>query len=519
MFFWLSLLIGNHSLIFSFNLIALGIITFYVRYIHRGALIMKQNQALSAMFKEFKLKVFISLLLLILTQTSFAGPSASVFHSHDGRIHQHPLPAQGLSHRHGSGGLGVIAKSTNYSPNITSSIVYGERPAIKRPPPSNTRRLDQVIPSQANSTNQKYLNNQKHNSILPRQGLSKGEIRCRMGQADCNVCAVNVQQQFGKAAARQINWRSKPWRFNWPQRYPPNNSRPLDIFDGVPAYALGIPDTHIQGFVRTNSARYPYAGSHSHKKRGGIFVVKQNSDGKKYLSSLHQTKGRHPSGVQVIGKYLVYGEGSRLIFKDLNSPNQQNNISLNIPKPGFGGGLAIFKLSRDKHLIVTSGPGGQDRRPRYHRFYKLKSINGRPTSIRFINQSSSRNPAKWPRGLNFSENLSLVTECGTGDIYAIHTSGDEKGISAISGNGYWRLSKLVDNHNKLSLNPISAFSNRQNMSSCNVRAAATVYVNQQNKLEFYCHGYAKDPDGSLFNVLGKSSRGVDKFKFKVGTVY
>jgi len=40
------------------------------------------------------------------------------------------------------------------------------------------------------------------------------------------------------------------------------------------------------------------------------------------------------------------------------------------------------------------------------------------------------------QGFAFSENLSLITECQTGDIYAIHTSGDPKGVSVISGNGY-----------------------------------------------------------------------------------
>ncbi len=46
-----------------------------------------------------------------------------------------------------------------------------------------------------------------------------------------------------------------------------------------------------------------------------------------------------------------------------------------------------------------------------------------------------------------------------------------------------------------------------------MRAAATVHVNPAHRLEFYCHGYAKNPQGSTFNVLGKSR---NKFKFKAG---
>ena len=434
------------------------------------------------------------LLFLLLTLQTYAKPSKPVAHGHDGRTHSHPLPAEGLAHKHGNSSFGVLLKN-----KINTQA--------GRPAPSS----DLVITSSVKQA-------QNTHKFLRSNLLVKGVTNCKRGQADCNVCANNVQQQFNKAASQQIRWANKPWRFNWKQRYAPFGKSPKEIFDGVPAYALGIPDTHVQGFVRTNSTRYPYAGSHSHKKKGGIFVIKQERNGKKYLSSLHQTKGRHPSGVHIIGKYLVYGDGNSLIFKDINSPNQQKDIRLSIPKAGFGGGLGIVKTSRNMHLVVTSGPGGNNRRPRYHRFYRLKSINGRPSSLRFLGESASRMPNQWPAGFSFSENLSLITECGTGDIYAIHTSGDEKGVSAISGNGYWRLSKLHSSQNKLSLIPVSAFINRQNMVSCSMKASGTVHVNPQHKLEFYCHGYAKDPDGSLFNVLGRSSRGQDRFYFRVGTV-
>ncbi len=483
------------------------------------------------------MKLFVYALLfgsMLMISIVSAVPTGSVSHSHDGRIHSHPLPVIGVSHRHGSGAPGVWRNNQNNSNNdfytrsasptgrISSRVIYGGgRTAPTKQAPIRRRVTPTTqVPSQGYP---QVPQNQNPRQNLPQfrvanTYISRGDVNCRYGQTDCNVCAANVQQNFQKATKKQLSWRSQPWRFNWPSTYPPQRKRPLDIFNGDPVHALGIPDKHIQGFVRTNSSRYPYAGSHSHKSKGGIFVVKQEASGKMYLSSLHQLGGRHPSGVHIIGKYLVYGLNDRLYFKDINSPNQQTTFNLKIPRPGFGGGLGVVKLSKDRHLIITSGPGGQDKRPRYHRFYLLKSINGRPASISMINESSFIKPNKWPSSLTFSENLSVITECGTGDIYTVHSSGDEKGVSAISGNGYWRLSKLVDNRNKLSLKPLSAFSIRQNMTSCNVRSAATVHVNAQHQLEFYCHGYAKDPDGTTFNVLGKSSRGIDKFYFKKGTL-
>ncbi|WP_299875769.1 hypothetical protein [uncultured Cocleimonas sp.] len=459
--------------------------------------------------------------------TTVISSGSSSSHFHDGRQHTHPLPAQGFAHRHGAGSLGTRVNSNttrhsntviygnaqdNYKGNSRSyndGLVFG---------PSDSARNTKV---QRTTTNNGYFDNKRDRGDRRdrKRNLSKGDTNCRIGQPNCNMCAANVQQQFKRAAANQIRWQTKPWSFTWPQKYPPQNLRPLDIFNGDPAHALGIPDTHVQGFVRTNSSLYPYAGSHSHKKRGGIFVVKQSGNGTKYLSTLHRTKGRHPSGVHIIGKYLVYGLGKRLHFMDINSQNQDLEFSLPIEKANFGGGLGIVKLADDRHLVVTTGPGGQDNRPRYNQFYILETSNGRPSSLKLINQSSTQKPSKWPKGLAYSENLSLITECGTGDIYAVHTTGDEKGISAITGNGYWKLSKLVQKDRALGLSAINAFTMRQDMKSCNVRAAATVGVTPQKRMEFSCHGYAKDPDGTMFNVLGRSSRNKDKFYFKTGTVF
>lgn len=445
--------------------------------------------------------------------------SNNTAHTHAGRKHDHPLPNQGVYHRHGSSG----ATGQRVVNNSGSTVIYNDtRSFPKLDNKSNTTYNNTVSNGQRN--NNGVINNSQprrsNNSwkFANNRGLTKytkGDTRCANGQNDCNMCAANVQQQFQKASARQINWSRKRWDFTWPQAYPPQNVRPLDVFDGDPEYALGIPDTHIQGFVRTNSRLYPYAGSHSHKRKGGIFVVKQGANGSQFLSSLHQTSGRHPSGVQIIGRYLIYGEGTRLFFKDMNSRNQDYDIQLTAPKARFGGGLGIIKLADNHHLLIATGPGGQKAGPRYNRFYHLKSVNGRPSSLTYINESTTKNPQQWPKTLAFSENMSLITECGTGDVYSIHSTGDS---IAITGKGYWRLSKLVTNGKALGLKAVNAFTIGQNLKRCSMRATGTVNVNARNRLEFVCHGYAKDPDGSGFNVLGKSSRSRDKFYYNVGEV-
>ena len=453
------------------------------------------------------MKILMGILLALLVQVSTAVPSPPVFHSHGGRIHQHSLPVIGLSHRHGAGEAGVLAKSTNTSPNISSTVIYEERPVLQTKP--------NVVIRSTTSPNTRPTSN-----ILD---FSKGDTRCQRGDPDCNVCASNVQQQFSRASAGKINWKTQSWNFTWAKKYLPNNLRPLDIFDGKPAFPLGIPNKHIQGFARTNSNQFPFVGTHSHKRKGGIFAVSQDGKRRKQLSSLQHSKGGHPSGIQVIGKYLVYGDGGALVFKDINSPSQTRTTQVMItPKArfGYGGGLGLLRLSKNNLLVLTTGPGSQDNRPRYNYFYHLKMQNGMPTNLSLINKSLFSIPSQWPSILRFSENLSLITECGTGDIFSVHTTGDSKGLGTMTGNGYWRLSKLKKTNGKLSLSPLAAFATRQNMPSCNLSSAATVHTNQRHQLEFYCHGFAKDPSGSTFNVLGSPSRnGQDKFDFKKGTVF
>ena len=443
------------------------------------------------------MKKILSLALIFAVQVSIAKPAPPVSHTHNGRLHNHSLPEIGVRHRHGGGQVGVLVKSSNTTATITSSVIYDDAPREKAEVKS-------------------YVETPYVTSFI------KGDTSCKKGDANCNVCASNIQQQFARASAGQLKWRKQSWHFTWNKRYPPFGIRPLDVFDGDPAYPLGIPNKHIQGFSRTNSERFPFVGTHSHKSKGGVFVVSRNNSGRKNLASLQQSKGGHPSGVQVIGRYLVYGSNGSLIFKDINSPSNKHTTKIKITpreKFSFGGGLGLLRLSKNNLLVLTTGPGSQDSRPRYNYFYHLKLNKGVPTKLTFINKSQFTIPRQWPKPLRFSENLSLITECGTGDLYSIHTTGDSKGLGAVTGNGYWRLSKLTQSQGKLSLYPLSAFVTRQNMPNCSISSAATVSVNKQHELEFYCHGFAKDPSGSTFNVLGSPSRkGQDKFDFKVGTL-
>jgi len=349
------------------------------------------------------------------------------------------------------------------------------------------------------------------NNTLP---TLKGDSNCHSGNSDCNVCANNVEKQFKNALQGQLNWKQKPWRFSWDKTYPPYQRTAASLFNDKKKNWVGIPDHHVQGFIRTNSDRYPYAGSHSHAKTGGVFIIEQMPDGKKYLKALHTSKHKHPSGVHVLGKYLLFGDGKDLRLINVDTPISTQRIQYKLPMkglskpsyPNFGGGVGMARLANGSYLILSSIPGAQDSRPRFHRFYILEGNIEHPTSIKLLAESRAKNPAGWTKKFTYSENLSLITECKTGILYTIHTTGDETGVNALVGNGYWRLSKLTGTAQQPQLTPIQGWQSTQNINDCHLRSTGTVYVNKQHKMEFYCHGYARS----------KSKwRKSNKFHFKV----
>ena len=99
----------------------------------------------------------------------------------------------------------------------------------------------------------------------------RGVTTCRTGAQDCNPCAADVPAQFKLAFEEGhrpwIAWNAGSWSFRGETAYPPDGLEPEEAFRHISEKKL-ILSKHIQGFVRTNSSRFPYAGSHSHRSAG-----------------------------------------------------------------------------------------------------------------------------------------------------------------------------------------------------------------------------------------------------------
>ncbi len=365
-------------------------------------------------------------------------------------------------------------------------------------------------------------------SIANPATILRGNLKCKYGDADCNRCANDVPAQF--KAFDEFAFKGGSWSFDGDRKYPPDNRKPEDAFDHYGTGGLiGIPVNHIQGLVRTNSSKYPYAGSHSHKSKGSIFFI-TNKDGDNKLYSIYNSTSHHPGGVHVLGDGLFVPEGKTLHWFSIDAVNRagfnQTNsfiIPTNDKDPkglaGGGGGIGLAKLADGTYLLVVTAPGDgfretvglgsigakdENLRPRYTRFYRITGRDaGHPDNpVEFLGQYEHGHLSKAPETpMAYSENLSLITECGTGNLYTIHTTGQYR----LNADGYWRLSKIESGPDGPRLKHISIKKQSQDSGDCHHRSSATMHVNKSGELEFLC---------SERSVLKTNPTG--RFNFKVG---
>lgn len=336
----------------------------------------------------------------------------------------------------------------------------------------------------------------------------RGSTTCNYGDPDCNRCATDVPNQFKLAFETghrpMIGWDAHSWSFRGDDKYPPDGLKPEYAFRPYgEGKDVGVVVKHIQGFVRTNSSAFPYAGSHSHKNTGSIFFVGRAGN-KIGLHSLYRANSDHPSGVAVLGDGLFVAEGDFLRrFSVSAAGKNQAGPRFEMKKEGDkrglasgGGGLGLAKLHDGTTLLIVSAPGNGFRptttkkerednaRPRYTRLYRFV-----PNA--FAKNASSSLLGEWPHpGVSsrpagpgpYSENLSVVTECGSGNIYTIHTTGKW----GLKGDGYWRLSRVGGSPADPELVHVATARQSQENEACHIRSSATVHVNKQGELEFLC---------------------------------
>ncbi len=316
----------------------------------------------------------------------------------------------------------------------------------------------------------------------------KGAIDCRYGDADCNVCADSVEKQFLAAFDDDaLDWKTWKWHFKFGDRIVPKGHEPGDVL------ATGFKN-HVQGFVRTNNDDVRYAVSHdADDGDNGAFFFIQRGPERNTLRAMHRSAVSHPMSVFEIGQYVGSAEGSNIRMfdvrrittaQDYHWPFYSGDQELG------GGGLAMAKLADGSHLLLAASKGGStdpDSSPRRTTFFRVEGPLTKPTKVEALGTSFYSQPAAWSGDYRFSDNLSVITECGTGRLYTVHVAGED----SLNGKGYWRLSRIDGNPNtvgtQLNLKTLAGRWQSQDNDDCWLRGGASAHVNAKHEIELYCH--------------------------------
>lgn len=311
-----------------------------------------------------------------------------------------------------------------------------------------------------------------------------GDTTCFAGESDCNVCAFDVRGQI----AAQLGFghktsTGKQWDLDWTATYQPINLTPEAPFDDWVPFPF---EHHVQGFVKTNSISYPYAGSYSDNDYGSVFTVRRYA-GNPRLANIHETENDlHPSGLHALGRFVITNDNARVQVFDVENPANETEHVVPRRDEAFrssGGGIGLVRLGPSEYLLSSTNPGGNDSGPRSTHFWRMQGALTGSATLTYLGGGEHRLP--WASGYDHNENVTMITECGTGQIYALHSWGDQQ----LLGNGYWRLSRLEHDLYGPILRGIDGYTEGQNSATCHHRAAATAFVDGAGRIETYCHEY------------------------------
>jgi hypothetical protein len=328
-----------------------------------------------------------------------------------------------------------------------------------------------------------------------------GAPSCTTADADCNVCAPGVEAQFSSG-----EWQGalQHWQFHPDAAF---DVRPRDAYY---AHHRG----HVQGFVQLNLPDESYAMVHSigrHNTATLSFIGKAG-DGLA-LQALYRmdAPGGHTSGAFALGNYVgVIEQPLTLALFDgkaalRRTPPFVRHLELSNPKACFAdspknhgltdwsGGVAMAKLANGRYLLLANTGGASSGTSH---FFELEGLGTQgtkvPVATRELGQSGYATAPLLCQQHYRSENAALITECGTGHIYAVHigSNDDMKTLDLEPGtyHTFWRLSQLVTVAGVPELVPVGAYVRRAHLAYCHGRSAGSVHVDPRTRrITLLCH--------------------------------
>jgi hypothetical protein len=336
-----------------------------------------------------------------------------------------------------------------------------------------------------------------------------GDVRCRAGEDDCNTCAENVAAQFGGGVWSEGN---ADWQF---QAFQSSHDVTVDQ-----AYH-NSPLDHVQGFVRLNGPGVRFAMVHSGGRRyprhlfAPLSLIVQAPDGQNWLSELLPINAEygHTSGLFTLGRHIgMFTRDNHLALLDvaagLNAPIVEYEL-LNAPSrfralglSTRSGGVAMARLAEGGYLLVAN-EGGDGPSSGHSHFFRvlgdLSTLAGgaaqHPISVLPLGHYQYPVEPPGPSDYHHSENLALITECKTGDLYTVHVGsslpsyqhGPKSKFVRNPPRTFWRVSRVVISAEGAQLEPVGVYTRASTVQRCFGRAAGSAFVLPDHRIEIYCH--------------------------------
>jgi len=304
----------------------------------------------------------------------------------------------------------------------------------------------------------------------------------------CDRCANNVVGQFNAVIDGQRTKTRGAW-------YVPEGSfepsgRGRGAFDSDFEWLSDNWDGHhIQGFVKTPTG-YAIANGDD----GGGVVALTAGGTASVVTHIYNHATEHSAPLGSVGSYIMYRYTSnRVAMIDVLDPDAGEiwpaKLSVTVDAPrginSAGGGIDAVELFDGTHLVAARD--NEDGTFLY-RVHDLLSF----ANDEFVGKMSTT-------GFTLSDepqNLSLITECGTGTIYMVETGGGGTTLN----DGWWALSRVeADQAGKPVKRRLGQWSQDQDVDYCYHRSAATVSTGSRGELVFTCSSW----EGAMVTGLTK----------------
>lgn len=333
----------------------------------------------------------------------------------------------------------------------------------------------------------------------------KGKTDCAYGARDCNRCVNDVVEQFRDLTQRDAHVRRvRKWKietFDLP--YPPRNLSPSAPI-GPNSFA-----GHFQSFIRLPTDGIAGAPNlFASYSNAAIFGSRAEAEpsgriGNGNLRYHYGAAYDHPGGMQGLGQYVLVAtekdgaDGTRLEILDSAAPNTPPRV---YPLPGMdrAANVSAAKLQSGGYLLLLS-------RSSYHTDYRLFFTASLEDPL--LEDVLPSITTTWDTGFasgwsgdekNGFENLSMVTECGTGKLYVIGSTAPEvlnpDGLTALYpwGKSIWSLYELVSGTSPVdgkhhALRHITNNTREMYSRECDPRASGTAFAGPNGELALYCH--------------------------------